>query len=74
MIPSIRLTAKEWLENIRPKLIEQYGVGICISYVQRRELGFVARRANGAREGYEVCYYLDFWEERYRTLFLLRWA
>lgn len=74
MILSIRLTPKEWIEVIRPQLIEQHGASICISYVQRRKLGFVARRAYGAKEYYEVYYYLDFWEEKYKTLFLLRWS
>lgn len=73
VMTSIKLTPKEWIEVIRPKMIEQYGVSICISYVQKRKLGFVARRANGPTEGYEECYYLDFWEEKYKTMFLLRW-
>jgi hypothetical protein len=55
-------------------MIEQYGVSICISYVQKRKLGFVARRAHGPKEHYEECYYIDFWEEKYKTAFLLRWV
>jgi hypothetical protein len=74
-ISPIKLTAKEWLHNIRPKLIEQYGPSIAISYVQRRELGFVCRRSSWLDENnqYYEHYFLDFWEEKYKTMFILRW-
>jgi len=74
-ITPIKLSSKEWLHNIRPKLIEQYGPSITISYVQRRELGFVCRSFWGVdenREYYEH-YYIDFWEEKYKTMFILKW-
>jgi hypothetical protein len=74
-ISPIKLTSKEWLDNIRPKLIEQYGVSITISYVQRRKLGFVCRSSWGLDENKEYYehYYIDFWEEKHKTMFLLRW-
>jgi hypothetical protein len=73
-ITPLKLTPKQWFIEIRPKMIEVYGVSINISYVQKRKLGFVARRAHGPKEHYEECYYIDFWEEKYKTAFLLRWV
>ena len=73
MIKPIKLTPKQWLEEIRPKMIEQYGFSICLSYVQKRKLGFVARHGIGAIVNYEECYYLDFWEEKYKSLFILKY-
>jgi hypothetical protein len=71
-ITPIKLTSKEWLHNIRPKLIEQYGPSIAISYVQRRQLGFVCRSFWGLNENKEY-YYIDFWEEKHKTMFILKW-
>ena len=37
--------------------------------VQRRKLGFVARSKENWRDGV----FIDFWEEKYKTQFILKW-
>ena len=66
-IPPIELSRTEWAE-IRSKLTKQYGLSILISTRQRRELGFVAKSPD-----WQSGYYIDFWEEKYKTMFLLRY-
>jgi hypothetical protein len=51
------------------KMINQYGISICIGQVQRRKLGFVCRTKPNWHEGV----YIDFWEEKYKTQFILKW-
>jgi len=68
-LPPIELTRTEW-EEIRSKLIKQYGLSILISDRQRRELGFVCRAKTLS---WQDGYYIDFWEEKYKTMFLLRY-
>ena len=70
---TIKLTSEEWFKKIRPKLIEEFGVSICASYVQKRKLGFTARKAHGYKENYEEVYYIDFSKEEDRLYFMLRW-
>ena len=67
-IKPLELTDYDW-KNIRRKMINQYGISICIGHVQRRELGFVCRTKPNWREGV----YIDFWEEKYKTQFILKW-
>jgi hypothetical protein len=67
-IKSLDLTNLQWL-NIRHKMMDQYGPSILISLVQRRKLGFVARSKENWRDGV----YIDFWEEKYKTQFILKW-
>lgn len=67
-IKSLELTDYDW-KNIRMEMINQYGISICISHVQRRKLGFVCRTKPNWHEGV----YIDFWEEKYKTQFILKW-
>lgn len=43
----IVLTPSEWSRNIKPRLIQEYGARIMISWVCRRELGFTVREHQG---------------------------
>lgn len=43
----IVLQPGQWHENIKPKIIKEYGPKIMISYVCRRELGFTVREHKG---------------------------
>ena len=67
-IKPLELTYLQWAK-IRIRMIDQYGTGIIISTVQRRKLGFVARSKKNWRDGV----YIDFWEEKYKTQFILKW-
>lgn len=67
-IKSLDLTDKQW-KNIRNRMIDQYGPSIIVSLVQRRKLGFVARSKKDWTQGV----YIDFWEEKYKTQFILKW-
>jgi hypothetical protein len=69
-LPPIELTRAEWA-TIRSKLTKQYGLSILISTRQRRELGFVCRAKS---PDWQSGYYIDFWEEKYKTMFLLRFG
>jgi hypothetical protein len=67
-IKPLELTDLQWA-NIRSRMIDQYGTGIIISTVQRRKLGFVAR----CKENWQDGVYIDFWEEKYKTAFILKY-
>ena len=43
----IVLTPTQWHEDVKPKLLRDYGQRIMISYVCRRELGFTVREHKG---------------------------
>jgi hypothetical protein len=68
-LPPIELNDDQW-NDLRHKLIEQYGITIMIPRVQRTKLGFVVRSKSPT---WGSGYYLDFWEEKYKTMFLLRY-
>lgn len=59
-----------WENKLKPKLIEEYGVKIAISWVCKRELGFTPRyhRDHGKEE-----VHLDFYDEAMYTMFLLKY-
>ena len=67
-IKPLDLTDLQW-KNIRNRMIDQYGTSIIISTVQRRELGCVSRSKENWRDGV----YIDFWEEKYKTQFILKY-
>jgi hypothetical protein len=67
-IKPLELNSKQWA-NIRSRMIDQYGTGIIISTVQRHKLGFVARCKKDWTQGV----YIDFWEEKYKTAFILKY-
>ena len=67
-IKPLELTYLQWAK-IRRRMIDQYGTGIIISTVQRRKLGFVDRSKENWGEGV----YIDFWEEKYKTQFILKY-
>jgi hypothetical protein len=68
MITPIELSLSQW-ESLLPRLIADHGASIAISTTMRRKLGFVRRWKQWQKDG---CY-LDFWEEKYKTLFILRY-
>jgi hypothetical protein len=43
----IKLSYHEWFDNVRPKLLKEFGPRIAISYVCKRELGFTVRDHKG---------------------------
>jgi hypothetical protein len=67
-IKPLELTSEQWAK-IRIRMIDQYGTSIIISTVQRRKLGFVARCKKDWRQGV----YIDFWEEKHKTHFILKY-
>lgn len=67
-IKSIELSEKEWY-SLLDKMMEEHGPSIAISSVMRRKLGFTRRWKQWPRN---ECY-LDFWDEKYKTLFLLKY-
>ena len=68
MVKSLELTEEQW-QAIRAKMVSQYGPSIVITFIQRRKLGFVCRSKKYWEEGV----YIDFWEEKYKTQFILKW-
>ena len=68
MIAPVELSLAQW-DALLPRLIAEHGASIAISTVMRRKLGFVRRWKQYQIDG---CY-LDFWDERYKTLFLLKY-
>lgn len=68
MIKSLDISDQQW-QHISKILIEKYGPSIMISSVMRRKLGFVRR----TKKQYGTGVYIDFWEEKYKTHFLLQW-
>lgn len=75
---AIKINYSNWYDNILPKLFEQHGKSIGISWVCKRKLGFTVREhteyqdINGWPEK-NVEIHLDFYDEQMRTFFLLKY-
>ncbi len=76
----IELTHKEWNE-LKDRLVAEYGSKILISWVCRRELGFTVRehRHFVIRKDIEnwrdnrTCICLDFYDEAMKSWFILKY-
>ena len=68
-----------WHNDLWPRIIEDHGRGVMISWVCRERLGFTVRehRAPISNDGhfwdYQYQIHLDFYNEAMRTMFLLRY-
>lgn len=70
---TIKLTEKQWL-SIRERIIEEHGNKIMISWVCRRELGFMVRQYDDPRNSYKTGYHIDFDDESSKTMFVLKYV
>ena len=66
-VKSLELTSDEWAV-VLCKLREEYGNSIISNSVMRKKVGF-SRRWKSYNDGV----YIEFWQEKYKTLFLLKY-
>ena len=68
---AIRYSKYDW-GRLWPKIKEGHPPSINISWVCKKELGFIIREHyNIDNDKYEI--HLDFYDEAMKTLFILRW-
>lgn len=75
---ALKIKYDVWHDELLPKLIEQHGKSIAISWVCKRKLGFTVREHTEYRDtnGWPnkiVEIHLDFYDEQMRTFFLLKY-
>mgnify|MGYP006268520013 CR=1 FL=1 len=76
---AVVFTPDYWHRKLFPRLIEEHGKAIRISYVCKQRLGFTVRehRAPISDDGhiwdYQHEIHLDFYDEQMRTWFILRY-
>ena len=72
-IKHIELSSAEW-EQIKSKLIEEFGQKIIITWVLKRECGFTVRSHTDWNDGnYHRVICLDFYDEQMKTWFILKY-
>ncbi len=73
-IKHLELTESEWA-RVKARLIEDFGQKILISWVLKRECGFTVRSHttwNDNRHRVVIC--LDFYDERMKTWYILKYT
>lgn len=68
-----------WHKDLWPRIVEENGKAVMISWVCRKRLGFTVREHkapvsdDGHSWDYQTQIHLDFYDEAMRTMFLLRY-
>ena len=76
---AIVFTLEQWHKQLFPRLLEEHGKSIRISWVCKERLGFTVRehRAPISDDGhfweYQYQIHLDFYDEQKRTWFILKY-
>lgn len=77
MSKSIKISHSQWV-NIRSKILEKHPLSVVvIRDVMKRELGFTTREHTEwlpKVSRYDTVLYLDFYDEKKRTYFLLKYG
>ena len=73
-IKHLELSREEW-EKVKQRLLEDFGQKILISWVMKRECGFTVRtHTQGSQDDHKVIVCLDFYDERMKTWYILKYT